>query len=182
MAEVEQEANIPEELVDDPFFGFPSRIQESVNGLAWLGHLEREVSYGGHTFVIRTLKADDDLIVSSLTQDYIETLGQAKAWAMANVALSLQSVDGDTDFCVSLGPDRMQNAREKFNFIGEWYWPVIAFLFSAYSELNEEQEAALAAVQDLSRRSRRTSRPSQDSSKDQGHSELTEILDKIEED
>lgn len=182
MTEAKQEPKDEEKesLEDDPFYGFSSEIQTSVNGLAWLGHLEREVSYGGHTFVLRTLKADDDLIVSSLTQDYLETLGQAKAWAMANVALSLQSVDGDANFCAALGPDRLQNARDRFKFIGEWYWPIIAFLFASLSDLNEEQEAALMAVQDLSIRSRNTSRPSPDSSKDQGDSELTEILNKIE--
>lgn len=172
---------VVEEEYEDPFYGFPKEIQQAVNGLAWLGHLEREVSFGGHTFVLRTLKSDDDLIVATLTQDYLETLGQAKAWAMANVALSLQSVDGDANFCSALGPDRLQNGRDRFKFIGNWYWPVIAFLFAQYNELNEEQNEALVALQDLSIRSRDTSSPSPDSLKNQGDSELTDILDKIEE-
>ena len=169
-----------EVVAQDPFYGFPSKIQNAVNGLAWLGHLENEVSYGGHSFVMRTLKADDDLIVASLTQEYMETLGQAKAWAMANVALSLKTVDGDSEFCTALGPDRLQNGRERFKFVGSWYWPVIAFLFSRFAELNEEQELALNALRDLSVRSRDTSNPSPDFSKDPGDFELTQILDRIE--
>ena len=168
------------ESTEDPFYGFPERIQTAVSGLAWLGHLEKETSYGGHSFVLRTLKADDDLIVATLTQEYIETLGQAKAWAMANVALSLKSVDDDSEFCTALGPDRLQNGRDRFNFVGGWYWPVIAFLFSQFAELGTEQEEALNALRDLSVRSRDTSNPSPDFSKDQGDSELTQILDRIE--
>lgn len=171
---------VVEEQYEEPFYGFPKEIQQAVNGLAWLGHLEREVSFGGHTFVLRTLKTDDDLIVASLTQDYMETLGQAKAWALANVALSLVSVDGDANFCIALGPDRLQNGRDRFDFVANWYWPVIAHLFAQLSELNAEQAEAIVALRDLSVRSRDTSSPSPDSSKKQGDSELTEILDKIE--
>lgn len=176
-----EEEDVVEEKYEDPFFGFPSEVQQAVNGLAWLGHLEREVKFGGHTFVLRTLKTDDDLIVASITQDYIETLGQAKAWALANVAMSLQSVDGDPNFCVALGPDRTQNARDRFKFVSNWYWPVVAYLFAQFSELNEEQSEALTALRDLSLRSRDTSSSSPDSSKNQGDSELTDILEKIEE-
>jgi hypothetical protein len=169
-------------LVDDPFFGFPDEIQESINGLCWLGHMEHKTSFGGHTFVLRTLRADDDLVVASLTQEYIETLGQAKAWAMANVAIALQSVDGDNDFCIDLGPDKVTNGRKRMDFIGQWYWPIIGHLFSELMELNEKQSQALEALRDLSVRGRDMSMPSPDSLKDPGDSEIAAILDRIEED
>jgi hypothetical protein len=135
---------------------FPEEVREDVEGLAWLGYLEDSFDLFGHSFVVRTLKGDEELLAGLLTKDYESTMTQGKAFAWANVALSLVSVDGDEDFCPEIGPDRQANARARFN--------------------------AARAVRDLSTRSQQIFSPSPDSSTDPGDSENPEILDLLEED
>lgn len=161
---------------------FSEEIRRDVEGLAWLGHLEAKIEYCGHTFVLRTLKAAEELEVALLTKEYQETLGQARAWAWAHVALALISVDGDEHFCDPLGPDRMAFARTRFKFITEnWYTPIGEHLWQEYQLLIRKQLAATEAVKDLSPRSLHQSSPSEDSLTEQDDSE-PEILDLLDED
>jgi hypothetical protein len=133
---------------------FSPEISDAVHGLAWLGHLEEVINFCGHTFILRTLKADEELEASLIAKEYMETLGQAKAWAWAHVALALESVDGEPDFCPAIGPDKKSWSRAKFNFITQnWYWPVGNYLFERYAELNRRSADAIQAVEDLSTRS-----------------------------
>lgn len=147
-----------------PFDEFPPQVAQSVEGLAWLGYLEAEVRRWGHSWVLRTLNAEEELEASLIAAEYQETYGAAKANAWANVAAALISVDGDTDFCPPIGHDGRANLRAKFGFVTQWHWPVGELLFGEFIELLNKQAAALEAVDSLSNRSLRTSLPSQDSS------------------
>lgn len=155
---------------EDTFAKFPEETRQAVDGLMWLGHLEKEVSLGGHTFVLRTLKADEELIVGQLAKEYIDSMAQAKAWAWAHVALSLTSVDGDLNFCPSIGPDKLANGRARFRYVTQWYWPVGEYLYGEYAQLLQRQADAMEAVQDLSPRSLSTFSPFADSTTDQDDS------------
>jgi hypothetical protein len=132
---------------------FPDEIQDDVDGLTWLGHLEISVEYCGHTFVLRTLKADEELEAAAITKDYMDTMGQAKAWAWANIALSLVSVDGEKDFCPPAGPNKQAYARSRFNWVtSRWYWHIGNYLFGQYLDLAQRQLRAIDSVRDLSAR------------------------------
>lgn len=157
----------------DPYTTFPPETAQAVDGLMWLGHLEEEVPFCGHRFLLRTLKASEELEASLLAKEYQDTFGQIKAHAWAHLALSLVAVDGDPDFCPPIGPDKRGYARARFNYITEWYWPVGQFLFSQFAELNRRQAAAVEAVEDLSSRSLTNSWPSADSSTEPGDSQVT---------
>lgn len=132
---------------------FPPEIVQAIDGLLWLGYLEQEVTYGGHTFVLRTMKGAEELEAALIAKDYLDSLGASKANAWAQVAGALISVDGREDFCIPLGPDKKQYTRDKFNYITQnWYWPIGLKLFDEYTKLIEKQAQALEAVEDLSRR------------------------------
>lgn len=143
---MEEHSPVPE----DTFAKFPEETRQAVDGLMWLGHLEKEVELGGHTFGLRTLKADEELIVGQLAKDYIDSMEQAKAWAWAHVALALTSVDGDLNFCPPIGPDKLANGRARFRYVTQWYWPVGEYLYGEYAQLLQRQADAMEAVQDLS--------------------------------
>lgn len=161
MAEVQEDVN--------PFDTFPAEVVQDVEGLIWLGHLEDEFEFCGHEFVLRTLKAEEELQAALLVKEYGDTIGQAKAWAWANIALALTSIDGDQDFCPSLGPDKSGYARARFKWItSRWYWPVGNYIFARYASLVQRQADAVNAVADLSSRNLHTSTPSVDSLIDKG--------------
>lgn len=166
---------------DTTFDQFPSEITEAVDGLAWLGHLEDTVSIWGHDFVLRTLKAGEELEASLLAKEYQDTFGQVKATAWAHVAAALVAVDGDENFCPPIGPNVRNNLGAKFRYITEnWYWPVGEYLFGKYVDLNQRQLRALDALEDLSSRSRQNSWPTADSLKGQEDSQATSTASKSE--
>ncbi|MDB5280896.1 MAG: hypothetical protein JWR61_5851 [Ferruginibacter sp.] len=150
------------------FEDFSPEVNQAVDGLAWLGHLEASTSRWGHTWTFRTLKADEELIAALVAKDYQDTFGQVKAHAWAHVAASLTTVDGEENWCPPIGPDRAQHLRAKFTYCTQnWYWPVGEYLFSEYIDLINKQAEALEAVDSLSSRSLRTSFGTQDSSETQ---------------
>lgn len=151
---------------------FPPEVREDVEGLMWLGHLEKEFQFCGHTFTLKTLKGDEELLASLVCKEFNETLGQARAWIWALLGQSITSIDGDTEFCPEISTNRLENARAKFSYLsGNWYWPTAAFLNARYNELIERQTTAIEAMEDLFSRSPLMSMPFAGSSTEQGDSE-----------
>lgn len=141
-------SDIGEVVEDDytPEGPFPPESADDINGLLFLGHLEQQVSFAGHYFVIRTLKAGEEIEVALVTNEYKETAGFPKAWAIATVAAALESVDY-APLAQRLGPDLALPIRQKFNTVREYYWPVIEHLYDEYVLLLERQIKAFKALQ-----------------------------------
>lgn len=151
---------------------FEPQIQEDVEGLMWLGHLEEEFTFAGHTFVIRTLKGDEELLASLVCKEFTETLGQARAWVWALISQSLVAIDGDENFCPPISNDKRTNAKARFQYCcSNWYWPVAAVINQHFSNLTTRQAEAIQRVEDLFRGNPLISMPFADSSTDSGDSE-----------
>lgn len=159
-------------LDEDPGLDqFSDEVRQDVEGLMWLGHLEDDFEFCGHRFTIRTLKADEELNAALISKEYIESMGQAKAWQWAQVALSLTAVDGNEEFCPPAGPDKQAFARARFKWVTEkWYGPTLAYIFNRFMQLTARQLAAIDAVRDLSDRGLQSSSPNVDSLTEQGAS------------
>lgn len=143
------EDNAPEES-SDPYTRFPDEIRQDVEGLMWLGYLEDSFEFCGHHFVLRTLRADEELLAAQLSKEYVDSLGQAKAWAWSNICLSLLSVDYDEAFCPPLGPDKAAFARARFQWVtSRWFWPIGRHLFARYAALYKRMEDAVEAMANL---------------------------------
>jgi len=148
----------------DPFSTFKPEVRQSVEGLIWLGYLEDSFEFCGHQFKIRTLYGNEELLAAKVTKEYTETLGQAKAWGWANVALALTEVDHRDDFCPPIGPNPEEYAKARFNYVtGKWFWPLAEYIFERYAQLAIRQREAIDALRDLSAGSLRTFSPSVDS-------------------
>lgn len=91
-------------------------------------------------------------MAAKLTEEY-QNVGQPKAFSWAHVALSIVSLDGDTEFCPPLGPDGLTNAKAKFRYVTRWFPPVGEFIFARYAALVEKQSRALEEMENLSQRS-----------------------------
>lgn len=155
---------------------FPPEIREAVEGLMYLGYLEDSFDYCGHHFVIRTLRGDEELLAALTCKEYLETLGQARAWAWAQTGLALIAVDGEENFCPPLGPDKRAYARARFQYVtGRWFWePLGRYLSEQYGKLVDRQAEAAKALEDLSTRSPLMPMPFAGSSTDKGDSEEQE--------
>jgi hypothetical protein len=121
---------------------FPGDAYQDVLGLMWLGHLERQFTYGGHHFVIRTLKLGEELAVSQVIDEWKDTLGLGKAGTAATVAAALERVDHQP-LHERLNRDVTANIRDKFlaiiNEDNGWYWPMVEIVFNEYSSLQLRQ-------------------------------------------
>jgi hypothetical protein len=134
------------------FESFLPQVQQDVNGLAFLGHLEDSFEFCGHSFVIATLKGDEELAAGLVSKPFVDSIAQAKAWTWANVGMCLVEVDGERDFCPPIGPNQLENARARFRYVtSKWYWPLAEYIFTRLASLQERQEAAMEAMRDLSR-------------------------------
>lgn len=139
-----------EEADQNPFADFPSQVREDVEGLMWLGYIEDAFEFAGHHFILRTLRGDEELVAATVSKEYIDTIGQAKAWAWANVSVSLTSIDHDPNFCPPLGPDKTAWGHARFKWVtSQWFWPLGDYLFRRYVLLAERQNDAFRALINL---------------------------------
>lgn len=162
---------------------FPEEVSDDVDGLLWLGYLEDVVEFCGHEFVIRTLRVEEEMLAALVCKEYMETLGQAKAWIAAQVGMALVSIDGDTDFCPQAGPNKKNYARARFQYVSsKWFEPTINYIYSKYAELVERQVNALEEMENLSRENLDIFTASPDSLIDKADSTSMEIMNILEED
>jgi hypothetical protein len=142
---------------DDPD-EFPEEVHEDVHGLLFLGALSTEVELWGHKVVLRTLKAGEELAVGQIVSEYNETPSQGKAFAIATVAASIETVDGRI-ISKPIGPsDSLASIRQKFEYIREnWHWPFIETIYFEYSQLVVRQAMAFDALEGKLRASQLTS-------------------------
>lgn len=168
---------------------FPPEIQENVEGLMFLGELYNDFDFCGHHFVIRTLRGDEELLASLVCKEFVETVGQARAWIWALVSMCLVSIDGDENFCPQITGNKRDYARARFQYVTRnWFWPLAVHINSKYAELQQEQEAAMGRVEDLFSGNLSTSTPFagssnvQDDSEDQPTEDIREFLDTSDQD
>lgn len=159
----EVEQAVPEQV--DPFALFSEQVRLAVRGLTYIGHLEKEVEFCGHTFRMRTLYPSEKAAVSIIVQPWRGSISEGEVWANAQVALALQSVDQVDDFCQPVGPDLNDFAKARLNWVTkQWYQPTLAYLYARYLELESEALDGIRELQDFSERNRVPSQPSPDSS------------------
>lgn len=128
---------------------FDERHREPFTGLIYLGALTRSFDMFGHRFVLRTLKADEKLEIGPLTQKYLGTLAEPKAYVQAVVAMALVTVDGKELPVIPLGDSSSLPtwAAERFAWIGEHYYDtVIGALYQQYEVLQDTVDQVLDAL------------------------------------
>jgi hypothetical protein len=128
---------------------FPAETVQDVSGLLYLGQLTKQVSWGGHSFLLRTLRVHEELAIGLVTRKHEQTFTLGKAVAAATVGAALMEVDG-TEFAAALGPDAESNIDHRFNKVQEYFWPVIERLYEEYLELQDQQLKAFDALQSKS--------------------------------
>jgi hypothetical protein len=139
---------------DDPFTIFPEQVRLPIIGLSFLGHLDRDVSFCGHSWTLKTLRPGEKAAIAVAVQPWRETLIEPVIYANAHVAMAITAVDGDTNFQPPIGPDINDFARTRLNVVTDplkgWFQPTLDYLYSEYLSLEEEAIDAIAAMRNLS--------------------------------
>jgi hypothetical protein len=171
----------PEEERIDPFELFSEQLRIPVRGLTYIGHIQRDISFCGHTFTLKTLRPSEKAAVALAVQPWRDTIAEPEVWAHALVGLALVAIDGDDTFCPPAGPDLTKFARARLNHLTDsehgWYPPTLAHLYSQYLALETEALAAVEELRNLSEGNRGQSLPSPDSSIPQGILDALNNLD-----
>ena len=112
---------------------FPDEYMQPLKGLMFLGALEKEFEYGGHTFLLRTLREGEIMRIGQLMKDWRGTTTEIEARKCYTVAAAIVSVDGrPIRSSYKQGYDQIyENAHE----VKQWYPAVIKFLYEKYIEL-----------------------------------------------
>jgi len=128
---------------------FDDRVGDDIEGLLYLGHIEQDFNYLGHSFVVRTLRAGERLAALALVKDYEDTLGLDLALQTVMVAASLELVDGRV-LSAPLSPvdDKpLLRIKRNMEIIERWYEPVIAAIYDQCSALLLRQRSAIAELE-----------------------------------
>lgn len=141
---------------DDPLAGetlpvFDERYKQEFEGLLYLGKLTRDFDYFGHHFVIKTLTVDEVLEVTLLSQPYVGSMGEMKAYQAAVVAACVTRVDGrPIALPLTSEPDDTP-LRNRFDYIRRnWFMPTLDHIYNQYLLLEVVVARVLAALGEAS--------------------------------
>lgn len=109
---------------------FPKEFVEPVRGLMFLGRIEREVEFAGHTFLMHTLTEGEILRIGQLIKGYRDTLTEAEAQRLFTLSAAITMVDGEPLY-QSISND-YDDIYERANKLKKWYPAVIRRLYSDY--------------------------------------------------
>jgi len=124
------------------------RWRTDFHGLLYLGALRARFTWLGHVVRIRTLRSNEELIVAQLGSAWAETMGGARAHAVAMVALAVESIDGQP-MPSPLGEQDAGSigwAEERFRYAGRWYSYTIDVFFERYLQLEARVREVMAEL------------------------------------
>lgn len=131
--------DLAEEVVEDEILdvAFDEKYVEDFDGLMYLGALTKTFEWVGHKFVIRTLTADEYLMVALLTKPYANSIGEARAYNTAMVAMCVVSVDGQPlPLPIMAEKNDAAWAHQRFNYVkSRWFNFTIDLVNSQFLEL-----------------------------------------------
>lgn len=130
---------------------FDPKVRQSFEGLLYLGKLESEFSWLGHSFLIRTLTSGDLLEIGKLHKPYVGTVADVKAYQAAVVASSIVYVDDKpVALPITNEPDDTV-VRNRFNYIlRSWYPPVIDKVYEEFLLLENQVQEVISSMGEAS--------------------------------
>lgn len=133
----------------DPFDELDSQTKQDIDQLLDQGCLSEGFTFGGHSFVIKTLSTAEANAVAIAMQRFQGTMREVNAYMQATVALALFTFDQDPDFHRRTG-DLLTHAAKRFEWAGnELDDVIIAHCFNKYNALDKRRIAARTALVNL---------------------------------
>lgn len=133
----------------DPFDDLDADSKRDIDQIIDQGALSEGFSFGGHSFVIKTLNAAEANASALAMQRYQGTVREVQAYMQATVGLALVSFDGDPEFHRRVG-DLITHAASRFDWISKNFDDVIvAYCFNRYNDLDKRRIKAREAIVNL---------------------------------
>jgi len=139
MSGTTEEATTPEPVEFDP------QYKQSFEGLLFIGKVQRQFKWLGHTFVIKTMVLEDMLEAGQLHRPYVGTVADIKAWQSLMIAGSIVSVDGKP-LPVPI-TDEITPLQTKFDYINQHWLPwTLDALYEQYLILDADVAGVIEAM------------------------------------
>lgn len=152
----------------DPFEDLDAATKRDIDQLVDQGCLSEAFTFGGHSFVIKTLTSGEANASASSMSRFQGTLREVQAFMQATIGLALVSFDGDADFHMRVG-DLLTHASKRFEWIQEQFDDVlVAYVFKRYNALDQRRIRARTAIVNLPEPGQSHSTPWPDSSTELG--------------
>lgn len=135
----------PEEPQEERKGEFDPRHRQDLTGLLYLGRLESSFTYAGHDFRVRTLSAGETIEAGELIKPSLGTRIEFRAWAAAQAAAGIISVDGQP-LIVPLVAGAEPTLEEKYRYVLKWYEPIIQRVHHEISVLEGRAQEILEAM------------------------------------
>jgi hypothetical protein len=132
----------------DPFDELDTQTKRDIDQLLDQGCLSEAFTFGGHSFVIKTLNASEANSVATAMQRYQGTVREVQAYMQATIGLALFSFDGDTEFHKRVG-DMITHAAKRFEWVGQFDDVIVAHVFNRYNELDKRRIHARESLVNL---------------------------------
>lgn len=123
---------------------FPQEHVEPLRGLLFLGRLEHEFEFAGHTFLIRTLTEGEHMRIGQLTQQYRGTSSEMDAKITYTVAACVERVDGEL-ICLPID-ETYDVLYEKAKVVKNWYPTVIGVIFEKYTMIEKTAKEVMESL------------------------------------
>lgn len=81
------------EATEPPPVAFSDKVKLPLEGLLYLGRLEKVFNWSGHKFKIRTITNGEVLRTAQVVQPYVGTTEETRAWVIARAAACIISID-----------------------------------------------------------------------------------------
>lgn len=128
---------------------FDPRFERDVEGILYLGRLQRTFTLYGHSFTIQTLLPNETLNVGVVISRYQGSISESLAFVIATVAASVVAVDGHPiPVDPPLGPeDGLAVLRRRFQYlIDHWFHWVCDGIYEEYRRLEGRVEELLGEL------------------------------------
>lgn len=126
----------------DPKYSVPFK------GLLYIGALQDQFDWLGHSFQIRTLREGEKLAIAQIIKQFADTMGADRAYASAVAALCLLSVDGE-DLPVPIGESKRayEWGLQRFAYVIEnWHQTTVDQVFNRYVRLEDLAHQVVEAM------------------------------------
>lgn len=163
----------------DPLDDLDPQVRQDIDQVLRQGFLSEAFTFGGHSFIIKTLTPAEANAAALAMKPYQGSLREVEAYMQATCGLAIASYDGDSEFHIKLD-DLHTHALKRFQWVTtSWDDVLVHYVYGRYNQLDQRLIAARAAIVNLPEEDRASSTPSPGFLTEQGTSPAEQILESL---